>query len=121
MNHNTITEPYWVEGKGWASVRPDLTYEFNGLRVQTLQEGDIVYQTPDGHSLSPLKITTIRVSSEAVRTYNLYEIEATHTYFANRILVHNKNSSGSSGGSDSSGGSTSGLIPTFGTLDFWPG
>ena len=26
MNHNTITEPYWVEGKGWASVRPDLTY-----------------------------------------------------------------------------------------------
>lgn len=74
MNHNTITESYWVEGKGWASVRPDLTYEFNGLRVQTLQEGDTVYRTPDGHSLSPLKITTIRVSSEAVRTYNLYEV-----------------------------------------------
>ena len=33
MNHNTITEPYWVEGKGWASVRPDLTYKFNGLMV----------------------------------------------------------------------------------------
>ena len=64
MNHNTITEPYWVEGKGWSSVRPDLTYKFNGLTVQPLQEGDTVYKTPDGESLSPLKITTILLNYE---------------------------------------------------------
>ncbi len=43
VNQNTNTEPYYVQGKGWASYLPRLTQERYGLAVAQLEVGDTVY------------------------------------------------------------------------------
>ncbi|MBO4777054.1 MAG: hypothetical protein J5588_01050 [Bacteroidales bacterium] len=40
-------------------------------------------------SLKPVTITDLRISAESMEIYNI--TTSKHTYFANGVLVHNKN------------------------------
>ena len=88
-NQNTNTHPYWIDGKGWASYLPDLTYQYYGLSTERLSVNDTVYKYNDG-SLIKVSITSIIEIREPVQTYNLMGITDNYNFFANGILVHNK-------------------------------
>jgi RHS repeat-associated protein len=93
INNNTLDHPYFVVGKGWASVRPEQTmsrYEaFRGVTVSELEVGD-----------QCLRLTSRGIVQVAIRGMQIYEVnetavynfrvEGTGCYFANGILVHNK-------------------------------
>jgi hypothetical protein len=89
INQNTNTHPYYVENKGWASYKPELTKEKYNLNVKLLEIGDAVYKKVD-NKLIELKIINITEIYEPFQTYNLMNIKDNHNFFANEILVHNK-------------------------------
>lgn len=51
---STVEHPFFVYGRGWASYRPERTYQRYGLRVQRLQVGDVcVSLVPKKHVPPP--------------------------------------------------------------------
>ena len=89
INQNTNTHPYYTETKGWASYEPELTKEKYGISVSRLENGDVVYRLSNG-ALSEIEIANIEEVHEPVVTYNLMRVEDNSNFFANGILVHNK-------------------------------
>tara|TARA_B100001778_G_scaffold328511_1_gene328075 strand:- start:1603 stop:2382 length:780 start_codon:yes stop_codon:yes gene_type:complete len=89
---NTLDHPFYVKGKGWCSVLPDLTKTryrvFDDTEISKLEAGDVCYMLVDG-KLEESSITSIVVEEETLQTYN-FRVNKYHTYFANFILVHNK-------------------------------
>ena len=91
-NTNTQDHPYYVKEKGWCSYKPKLTLERYNISAQQLEEGDVVYYYEDD-SLKEIKLTKITEQPGEVQTYNL-RVEDNHTYFANNVVVHNKDGPG---------------------------
>ena len=86
---NTKSHPYYVEGKGWCSVDPEPFKETKGINAKQLLIGDNCKLLKKGRLVAVriLKIETL--PNLLVPTYN-FEVNKTHCYFANGILVHNK-------------------------------
>ena len=97
-NHNTFTNPYWVDNKGWCSYNPSETYKKYKIIVEQLEIGDVCLTYKDG-ALLKNKILDIKEVFDEIHTYN-FHVDDNHNYFANDILVHNKHgeSHGSGGG-----------------------
>ncbi|MBI2657332.1 hypothetical protein HYX08_01410 [Candidatus Woesearchaeota archaeon] len=92
-NTNTQDHPYYVKGKGWCSFKPKLTKARYKLQAKQLQKGDIVYSYDRG-KLKEIRVSKITNKPGRLQTYNLGGVEDNHTYFANGVLVHNKDESG---------------------------
>lgn len=90
INFNTNSHPYYVRDKGLCSVRPDITLEKYNLKVNQLEVGDVTYNLSNEFNLEEIVIEKINEFREPVVTYNLFNVENNHNYFANNILVHNK-------------------------------
>jgi hypothetical protein len=83
---STTCHPYWAVNKGWSSFNPLLTKELYDFDVEQIEESDILL-TIDNKEVIVDKITEL--ITKKVMTYNL-KILGNHTYYANGILVHNK-------------------------------
>ena len=91
---NTFDHPYYVEGKGWSSYKPEWTQERYNIEntdlgtIQQLEVGDICYKYNNG-VLEKIPLTNIKEEWGEVQTY-IFSLEKDKTFFANNILVHNK-------------------------------
>lgn len=85
---STTDHPYWVIGKGWSSFDPELTYTNYTLEAQKLEIGDILL-TSDLEQMN-----LIGLKQDEPREFDTFNFHASKTqnYFANGILVHNKQS-----------------------------
>lgn len=69
----TAEHPVLIKGKGWVSA-------------EELEEGDLAQDI----NANPMVVKSVKVvSTEPTKVYNL-SIEGNHNYYANKILVHNK-------------------------------
>lgn len=87
INRNTIGHPYYVKNKGWCSVEPD-KFNYLNLKVNKLEVGDVCYRILDG-ILTEVIVKNITKEFGGARIYNI-SVEDTHNFFANNMLVHNK-------------------------------
>lgn len=69
----TKKHPFHVEGKGW-------------IEAENLVEGDICSKL-DGSKVS---LSSIEIFDGEHFVYNLHNVEPSHTFYTNEILVHNK-------------------------------
>ena len=88
-NINTLTHPYYIKHKGWASFDEKTAKQKYGVTVAKLKEGDTVFKLKT-EKVTELKINKIEVIKENKRTYNLSNVKDNHNFFANGILVHNR-------------------------------
>lgn len=77
-------------GKGWAAfdlieARKELSF-----KVEQLEHGDRLLVLENGE-LQEHKVIELRNTNESVEMYNVEYVAKNHTFFANGILVHNKN------------------------------
>ncbi len=86
---NTTNHRYLVKDKGWSSFDPLATKEIDRVAVAKFVVGDKVH-VYSSEGLQELEITNLASFEKQTQTYNLAEIEDTHTFFANNVLVHNK-------------------------------
>ena len=85
-SRHTYDHPYFVVGKGWASFRPDWTYERYHINTVDIQEGDTCIDLYGCEViLEKIKI----VDMGTIKTYNFFVMD-NHNYFADDVLVHNK-------------------------------
>ncbi|WP_238989454.1 RHS repeat-associated core domain-containing protein [Flavobacterium sp. LMO8] len=89
-NINTIDHPYFVESKKWSSFSPELTFKNYGFSVNNIEIGDSCFYISNGN-LVKVKIVYFEVTNSSIQTYNLSDVEDNNNFFANGILVHNKN------------------------------
>ncbi len=75
--------------KGWGSIDPQATYNNSGwgMKVEQLNIGD--YLKTETEELT--KIISILNIKEEVQTYNLKQVSNNNSFFAEGVLVHNKN------------------------------
>ncbi len=82
--------------EGWKSINPlETVKENSGLEVDKLKIGDKVVFV-DGNKF----VKEINCWDEVVQTYNLKKVSGTNNYFAEGVLVHNKNGNGGGGDGD---------------------
>lgn len=92
MNTNTLDHPYYLKNKGWCSYNPKMTMSNYGLKVGKYKEGDIVLHYDDAKKRTDeIRIKKIKIILKEQKTYNLQKVSKNHDFFANGILVHNKN------------------------------
>jgi intein/homing endonuclease len=84
---STHEHPYYVNGKGWSSYDPVSTEYLHDMNVNKLEINDEL-MTKDGTYLIITNISLENVDS--IKVYN-FEVNGNHNYFANNLLVHNKN------------------------------
>ena len=103
----THDHPFYVQGKGWSSFKPELTITRYGdtfeevaqlesgdeiivtsNHVAQLESGDKILANPLLDSLE-VKELTDTTREEPIDTY-IIEVENTHTFFANGLMTHNK-------------------------------
>jgi len=91
INTNTLTHPYYVKGKGWASYDKKGAIGKYNIDLNNLNENDTVLKYFNG-SIKEVKIKKIKLLQleNKIKTYNLSNVEGNHNFFANGILVHNK-------------------------------
>lgn len=87
---STDDHPYFIEGKGWCSFRPERTFSNYGFKVKRLAVGDesIYYQNG---KLTKMEVGAIKKLKKKMMTYNISALKFNHNYFANGILVGNEN------------------------------
>lgn len=91
-NTNTLDHPYYVKNKGWCSYDPKLTLTNYGLKVKKYKIGDIVLQYDNiKKKINEIHIKNLILINREQKTYNLQKVSKNHDFFANGILVHNKN------------------------------
>ena len=93
----THDHPLWSYSKdAYASYNPALTLSDSGMTVQQIEIGDTVYKAtgnswiPTEEEMEIITITNIEPQSELKTVYNLDVVLDNHNFFANRILVHNR-------------------------------
>jgi RHS repeat-associated protein len=94
ININTHDHPYYVIGKGWSSYNTELTERRYNLTVAQLEIGDNVIVYEKGELIEGIIISLAEIIKEQI-SYNLTSVENNHNFFANGILVHNKENSSS--------------------------
>jgi hypothetical protein len=83
---STFDHPYYVENKGWATYDPESSnYDF---AVSKLEIGDICYTYSNG-GIDKVELMNIKEIIEDTTTY-IFTLDKDKTFFANNILVHNK-------------------------------
>ena len=84
----TVDHPFYVKGKGWCSLRPDLTRETisNFSEVGQLEVGDICYLL-EGGQLNEVTLTSAEATGTLQRTYTIQRLTRNQTFFAEGILV----------------------------------
>lgn len=100
----THDHPFYVQGKGWSSFKPELTITRYGdtfEEVSQLESGDEILVDPftytnkmEGIETSELDFLEVKELTDTTReepidTY-IIEVENTHTFFANGLMTHNK-------------------------------
>lgn len=91
-NKNTFDHPYYIKNKGWCSYKPNLTMDRYDIgQIGQLSAGDICYKYTD-NKLMEIKLKSIDEELDEVQTY-IFELDNNNTFFANNILVHNKDGS----------------------------
>jgi RHS repeat-associated protein len=86
---STEDHPYYVKGKGWCSLNPELTQRSYDLETKKLQISDFCFLIKK-NKLKKVKVTNLRLFEDSIKTYNLSKIENSNNYFVNGILVHNE-------------------------------
>jgi len=83
----TTEHPFWEIHKGWSSYSPSATEKDHKLEVSKLEKGDILL-TQEGIQV---EINNIELDSNRAyeKVYN-FKLQEHYTYYANGILVHNK-------------------------------
>ena len=98
-NNIRVTENHvmYVPNNRWTEEPGD-----KWLRADHIIVGDYLYDT----ELNKVEVKSIEKINESVVTYN-FEVENTHTYFAENVIVHNEDPGGGSGAwnSEKTGGS----------------
>ena len=107
----THDHPFYVEGKGWSSFKPELTktnYVDTFEEVAQLEAGDEILVDPftytnkiEGVETSNLDFLEVKELTDTTReepidTY-IIEVENTSTFFVNGLMTHNKGPSLGSG------------------------
>jgi hypothetical protein len=107
----THDHPFYVEGKGWSSFKPELTITRYGdtfEEVAQLEAGDEILVDPftytnkiEGVETSELDFLEVKELTDTthekpIDTY-IIEVENTSTFFANGLMTHNKGPSLGSG------------------------
>jgi hypothetical protein len=83
----TAEHPFWVNSVGWCSFDPEGSMNIHNLEVGELNIGDpLISQSGDIITITDIIENT---TENEIEVYN-FEIEGTHTYYANGILTHNK-------------------------------
>lgn len=82
--------PIWVIGKGWSVYSKEEAKSELSFNVSVIEVGDEVLKNVNGELIKH-KIQDIRDTNEFVEMYNVEFVKKNHTFFANGILVHNKN------------------------------
>lgn len=83
----TTEHPFWEVNKGWSSYSPAATEKDHNLIVTGLEKGDILL-TQEG-----VEVEIIDIELDNNRAYEKvynFKLEGHYTYYANGILVHNK-------------------------------
>lgn len=83
----TTEHPFWEVNKGWSSYSPAATEKDHNLIVTGLEKGDMLL-TQEG-----LEVEIIDIELDKNRAYEKvynFKLEGHYTYYANGILVHNK-------------------------------
>jgi hypothetical protein len=89
-NTNTKNHPYWVVGKGWSCIDPEAYTTNKTISISLLEVGDQCLVLENGN-LVLVTITAIEDQPGLpAPTYN-FKVNQTDCYFANGVLVHNKN------------------------------
>jgi hypothetical protein len=83
---STFDHPYYVENKGWATYNPELSN--HDFAVSKLEIGDICYIYNSGN-IDKVKLTNAKEIVQDTTTY-IFTLDRDKTFFANNILVHNK-------------------------------
>jgi hypothetical protein len=87
---NTFDHPYYVKDKGWCAYKPEWTMARYAIGpIGQLAVGDICYQYVNNR-LMEIELKSITEELGRVQTY-IFELDNARTFFANSILVHNKN------------------------------
>lgn len=86
---STTDHPYFVVGKGWASVNPKMTNENYNLNVQELEEGDICLSYKDDR-MTEIVIENIDTLNEDQKMY-VISGGKNNSFFANGIVVSDEN------------------------------
>jgi len=107
----THDHPFYVQGKGWSSFKPELTITRYGdtfEEVAQLEAGDEILVDPftytnkiEGVETSELDFLEVKELTDTthekpIDTY-IIEVENTSTFFANGLMTHNKGPSLGSG------------------------
>lgn len=82
--------PIWVIGKGWSVYSKEEAKSELSFNVSVIEVGDVVLKNVNGELIKH-KIQDIRDTNEFVEMYNVEFVKKNHNFFANGILVHNKN------------------------------
>lgn len=82
----TAEHPFWTLEAGWAAIAPDKTLESHGWRPSKLKLG--MNMLGDDGNYKPIE--SIEQIDGTYLTYNLYDVQEYHNYFAGGALVHNK-------------------------------
>lgn len=96
----TNEHPFYVKKKSgkinWCSLEPDKThgfYPYLGF-VEQIEVGDQIYTENE----TWLTVTGWKWIEGPIQTYNLWDVQDMHTFFANGLLVHNRDGDGSPSG-----------------------
>jgi len=87
---HTYDHPYYVLGKGWSSFMPEWTKERYGIDTKKIEKGGLVV-TDKNKIIELIEINLLE--REETETYNFYvkaDDADSHNYYADGILVHNK-------------------------------
>lgn len=92
-NSNTIEftndHPFWVVGKGWSVFNVQVAKTRLEFEVNQMEEKDYILIYDNG-KLLPLQIIELYDTKEFKAVYNLDNVEKNNTFFANKVLVHNR-------------------------------
>jgi len=83
----TTEHPFWEVNKGWSSYSPTATEKDHAIEVSKLEKGDILL-TQEG-----LQVEIVDMELDGNRAYEKvynFKLKEHYTYYANGILVHNK-------------------------------
>ena len=81
--------PFFIKDKGLCAFDVEMAKNELPFEVKQMEEGDIVFSYVDS-KLEEKKIKSIKLTNEKSYMYNLEHVKRNNTFFANKVLVHNK-------------------------------
>ncbi len=84
----TSDHPVWVQGHGWCSWNPEMTYHKYSITVGRYQVGNVI-ETEDGSGFEIVSIEEYS-NQDPDQVIYTFEVSGNNTYIANGLVVHNK-------------------------------